>query len=176
MAHASSTLGVEILSTGGTARRSRQAEIKVTEVSDLTGFPEILDGRVKPHPKVFGGLLALRNKETHSATWKSTAYRPSICGGQPLLLKASAGTRACRGGDGGISTSAAPRLDPRLGKTTPTWPPFCDGVGITPGCWKSLNERGHYRLKRAVGLPPRPSAAPPTTTRSSRLFSARKPR
>ncbi|MGQ0644527.1 MAG: bifunctional phosphoribosylaminoimidazolecarboxamide formyltransferase/IMP cyclohydrolase [Elusimicrobiota bacterium] len=65
-AHGLSQAGVDILSTGGTAKSLRQGEIKLTEVSDLTGFPEILDGRVKTlHPKVFGGLLAKRGKSEH---------------------------------------------------------------------------------------------------------------
>jgi phosphoribosylaminoimidazolecarboxamide formyltransferase/IMP cyclohydrolase len=59
-------LGVEILSTGGTAKALRDAGILVTDVSDYTGFPEILDGRVKTlHPKIYGGILALRNKSSH---------------------------------------------------------------------------------------------------------------
>ena len=59
-------LGVEILSTGGTARQLREAGIPVREVSEYTGFPEILDGRVKTlHPKIHGGLLALREKKEH---------------------------------------------------------------------------------------------------------------
>jgi phosphoribosylaminoimidazolecarboxamide formyltransferase/IMP cyclohydrolase len=66
-AHGLSQLGIHILSTGGTSKTLRQAEIPVQEVSDLTGFPEILDGRVKTlHPRVFGGLLGLRNKEEHT--------------------------------------------------------------------------------------------------------------
>jgi phosphoribosylaminoimidazolecarboxamide formyltransferase / IMP cyclohydrolase len=66
LAHGLSKLGVEILSTGGTAKTLRQAELNVREVSDLTGFPEILDGRVKTlHPKVFGGLLAKRGQRGH---------------------------------------------------------------------------------------------------------------
>lgn len=57
-------LGVEIISTGGTAKTIREAGIPVTYISDLTGFPEILDGRVKTlHPKVHGGILALRNED-----------------------------------------------------------------------------------------------------------------
>ncbi len=77
LAHGLSTLGVDILSTGGTAKTLRQAEIKVQEVSDLTGFPEILDGRVKTlHPKVFGGLLALRGKETHSKDMEKHGILP----------------------------------------------------------------------------------------------------
>jgi len=57
---------VEILSTGGTARVLRENEISVTDISDYTGFPEIMDGRVKTlHPKVHGGLLALRDNPEH---------------------------------------------------------------------------------------------------------------
>lgn len=57
-------LGIEIISTGGTAKTLQEAGIPVTYVSDITGFPEILDGRVKTlHPKVHGGILALRSPE-----------------------------------------------------------------------------------------------------------------
>ena len=59
-------LGVEIISTGGTARQLREAGLSVVEVSDYTGFPEMLDGRLKTlHPKIHGGLLALRQKKEH---------------------------------------------------------------------------------------------------------------
>ncbi|MBU0627657.1 MAG: bifunctional phosphoribosylaminoimidazolecarboxamide formyltransferase/IMP cyclohydrolase [Nanoarchaeota archaeon] len=59
-------LGIEILSTGGTAKALKDAGIKVKDVSDYTGFPEMMDGRVKTlHPKVHGGLLALRNNKEH---------------------------------------------------------------------------------------------------------------
>ncbi len=61
-------LGVEIVSTGGTARLLAQEGVKVREISDFTGCPEILDGRVKTlHPKVHGGLLFLRENEGHVA-------------------------------------------------------------------------------------------------------------
>jgi phosphoribosylaminoimidazolecarboxamide formyltransferase/IMP cyclohydrolase len=61
-----SKFGVEILSTGGTAKALRENNITVTEVSDYTGFPEMLDGRVKTlHPKIHGGLLALRDNPDH---------------------------------------------------------------------------------------------------------------
>ena len=59
-------LGVEILSTGGTAKFIRELGIKVEDVSSYTGFPEIMDGRVKTlHPKIHGALLALRDKREH---------------------------------------------------------------------------------------------------------------
>ncbi len=62
------SLGVEILSTGGTAQLLRDAGLRVTSVSDYTGQPEILDGRVKTlHPKIHGGLLAIRDNQQHMA-------------------------------------------------------------------------------------------------------------
>jgi phosphoribosylaminoimidazolecarboxamide formyltransferase / IMP cyclohydrolase len=61
-------LGVEILSTGGTARLLREQGLKVKDVSEVTGFPEMLDGRVKTlHPKVHGGILAIRSNPEHRA-------------------------------------------------------------------------------------------------------------
>ncbi|HLG29486.1 MAG TPA: bifunctional phosphoribosylaminoimidazolecarboxamide formyltransferase/IMP cyclohydrolase, partial [Candidatus Brocadiales bacterium] len=55
-------LGVDIISSGGTAKLLKENGIKATEVSEYTGFPEIMDGRVKTlHPKVHGGLLAVRD-------------------------------------------------------------------------------------------------------------------
>lgn len=64
-----SKLGVEILSTGGTARLLKEAGLSVIEVSTYTGFPEMLDGRVKTlHPKIHAGLLALREKPEHMKT------------------------------------------------------------------------------------------------------------
>ncbi|MFV5213664.1 bifunctional phosphoribosylaminoimidazolecarboxamide formyltransferase/IMP cyclohydrolase [Azonexus caeni] len=61
--------GVKLLSTGGTARMLRDAGLAVTEIGDYTGFPEMLDGRVKTlHPKVHGGILARRDLPEHLAT------------------------------------------------------------------------------------------------------------
>lgn len=64
--------GVEILSTGGSAGALRDAGIAVTDVADVTGFPEMMDGRVKTlHPKVHGGLLALRDNADHVAAMET---------------------------------------------------------------------------------------------------------
>jgi phosphoribosylaminoimidazolecarboxamide formyltransferase/IMP cyclohydrolase len=61
-----SGFGVQILSTGGTARAMREGGVPVTDISEYTGFPEMLDGRVKTlHPKVHGGLLGLRDNPEH---------------------------------------------------------------------------------------------------------------
>jgi phosphoribosylaminoimidazolecarboxamide formyltransferase/IMP cyclohydrolase len=60
--------GVELVSTGGTAKALREAGLEVRDVSDLTGFPEMMDGRVKTlHPMVHGGLLAVRDNPEHAA-------------------------------------------------------------------------------------------------------------
>ena len=69
--------GVEILSTGGSAKAMRDAGIKVIEVADHTGFPEMLDGRVKTlHPKVHGGLLGIRGNVEHEAAMKAHGIAP----------------------------------------------------------------------------------------------------
>src|SRR3954451_21138144 len=61
--------GVELVSTGGTATALREARLAVRDISDLTGFPEMMDGRVKTlHPKVHGGLLAVRDDPAHVAS------------------------------------------------------------------------------------------------------------
>src|ERR1700685_1538087 len=58
--------GAELISTGGTARLIREAGIAVEDVSAVTGFPEMLDGRVKTlHPKIHGGILAIRGNAEH---------------------------------------------------------------------------------------------------------------
>ena len=72
------SLGVKLLSTGGTAKLLRDAGLAVTDVSDYTGFPEMLDGRVKTlHPKVHGGILGIRGNAEHEATMAKHAI-PTI--------------------------------------------------------------------------------------------------
>jgi len=68
---------VEILSTGGTAKALRDAGIAVREVSDHTGFPEIMDGRVKTlHPKIHGGILAVRGDDAHERAMREQGIAP----------------------------------------------------------------------------------------------------
>ncbi|TWS21013.1 bifunctional phosphoribosylaminoimidazolecarboxamide formyltransferase/IMP cyclohydrolase, partial [Tsukamurella sputi] len=60
-------LGFELISTGGTKKAISDAGIAVKDISDITGFPEIMDGRVKTlHPMVHGGLLSVRGNENHT--------------------------------------------------------------------------------------------------------------
>ena len=69
--------GVELVSTGGTARALREAGLEVRDISDLTGFPEMLDGRVKTlHPKVHGGILHIRGNAEHVAAVREHAIEP----------------------------------------------------------------------------------------------------
>jgi phosphoribosylaminoimidazolecarboxamide formyltransferase/IMP cyclohydrolase len=71
------TFGVEIISTGGTARALREAGIEVRDVSDVTGFPEMMDGRIKTlHPKIHGALLGLRDKDEHVAAMSEQGIEP----------------------------------------------------------------------------------------------------
>jgi phosphoribosylaminoimidazolecarboxamide formyltransferase/IMP cyclohydrolase len=68
---------VEIISTGGTAKALRDAGIAVRDISDVTGFPEMMDGRVKTlHPKVHGGLLAIRDNADHVAAMNNNGIEP----------------------------------------------------------------------------------------------------
>jgi phosphoribosylaminoimidazolecarboxamide formyltransferase/IMP cyclohydrolase len=70
-------LGIEIISTGGTARLLREAGVPVREVSDVTGFPEMMDGRVKTlHPKIHGGILARRDVPEHVAALEQHGIPP----------------------------------------------------------------------------------------------------
>ena len=69
--------GIELVSTGGTASKLRETGATVRDISDLTGFPEMMDGRVKTlHPKVHGGLLAVRDNAEHAAAMADHGIAP----------------------------------------------------------------------------------------------------
>ena len=76
-AKALAAAGVELVSTGGTAKALRESGLEVRDISDLTGFPEMLDGRVKTlHPKVHGGILHIRDNPQHVAAVDEHAIQP----------------------------------------------------------------------------------------------------
>ncbi|HEX4900414.1 MAG TPA: bifunctional phosphoribosylaminoimidazolecarboxamide formyltransferase/IMP cyclohydrolase, partial [Pyrinomonadaceae bacterium] len=76
-ASALKNFGVEIISTGGTARTLRDAGFDVFDVSDVTGFPEMMDGRIKTlHPKIHGALLGVRNNPEHEAAMREHSIQP----------------------------------------------------------------------------------------------------
>src|SRR3954470_7832545 len=77
LAQVLSAAGVEIISTGGTAKALREAGLTVTDLSAYTGFPEMLDGRVKTlHPKIHGGLLFIRENAAHAAAAQQYGIKP----------------------------------------------------------------------------------------------------
>ncbi|MBN2841893.1 MAG: bifunctional phosphoribosylaminoimidazolecarboxamide formyltransferase/IMP cyclohydrolase, partial [Sedimentisphaerales bacterium] len=70
-------MGVEIISTGGTAKALKDASISVIAIDDVTGFPEMMNGRVKTlHPKIHGGLLALRDNAEHVKAMTDNDIKP----------------------------------------------------------------------------------------------------
>src|ERR1051326_6236432 len=72
-----SKLGVELVSTGGTSKALRDAGLPARDVSDLTGFPEMMEGRVKTlHPKVAGGILGRRTAAPHVASLREDGISP----------------------------------------------------------------------------------------------------
>src|SRR6185437_5390052 len=69
--------GIELISTGGTAKALKDAGLAVVDVAELTGFPEMMDGRVKTlHPKVHGALLAVRANKEHAASMRTHGIEP----------------------------------------------------------------------------------------------------
>ena len=77
LAKSLSAMGVKIISTGGTAKTLAQAGVNVAGVESVTGFPEMMDGRVKTlHPKIHGGLLGIRDNAEHQAAMKKHGIEP----------------------------------------------------------------------------------------------------
>ncbi|HXA45297.1 MAG TPA: bifunctional phosphoribosylaminoimidazolecarboxamide formyltransferase/IMP cyclohydrolase, partial [Candidatus Angelobacter sp.] len=77
LAQALARANIEIISTGGTAKTLREAGLTVKDITEHTGFPEMLDGRVKTlHPKVHGGLLFIRGNATHEAAVSAHGITP----------------------------------------------------------------------------------------------------
>ena len=88
--------GIALLSTGGTAAALKAAGIKVTDVSEHTGFPEMMDGRVKTlHPTVHGGLLAIRGNAAHEAAAEGAQHSADrSAGGEPLSVRSDRRVRS----------------------------------------------------------------------------------
>src|SRR2546430_14048455 len=81
-----SAAGIELISTGGTAKALRDAGLQVTDLSSYTGFPEMLDGRVKTlHPKVHGGVLFVRGNRNNAAAARFAGVWPPDLGVGNLL-------------------------------------------------------------------------------------------
>src|SRR5438128_9783115 len=77
LAQALAEMGVELISTGGTRKALTEAGLAVRDISEVTGFPEILDGRVKTlHPRIHGGILAVRSNAEHQRTLQAQHIEP----------------------------------------------------------------------------------------------------
>ena len=88
--------GATLISTGGTAKALRDAGLAVDDVSEVTDFPEMMDGRVKTlHPKIHGGLLALRDKPDHAEAMRRTGSKASICS-SPISIRSRRRSRRAR--------------------------------------------------------------------------------
>ena len=146
-ARALADAGVELLSTGGTAKALRDAGLAVIDVSEYTGFPEMLDGRVKTlHPKVHGGILARRDLPEHVATmddarhaatstWCASTCIPS----SPRCRSRTRWTTRSR-----TSTSAARRWCARRPRTT-----AIVAIVTDPADYPALVDRNAGQRRRA---------------------------
>ena len=132
--------GVELLSTGGTYRALEEAGITVTEVSEHTGFPEMMDGRVKTlHPTIHGGLLSVRDNVAHVAAMDEHKIAPIDL--LVVNLYPFEATIAREGRDPGRVRGADRHRRPRDGALRREEPPLRrrrHGAGASTGaCWMS---------------------------------------
>ena len=152
--------GFEIVSTGGTAEELRKAGVPVVGVSETTGFPEILDGRVKTlHPKIHGGILARRDEPAHIAALEGARHRPRRRGGgEPLPVRGQGREgRVLRRGPGERrhrrahhAAGGGQELPARGGGGGPGRLPAGARAARPPGRHRSR----HAALPRAEGVPP----------------------
>jgi phosphoribosylaminoimidazolecarboxamide formyltransferase/IMP cyclohydrolase len=150
--------GVEVVSTGSTAARLRDAGVAVTAVDELTGFPECLDGRVKTlHPKVHAGILADLRLPDHVRQLEELGIAPFelvVVNLYPFEQTVASGARPTSASS--RSTSAARRWSARRPRTTPRWP-SSSSRRRTPTC--SPPSRGRHDA-RAAHAPGRPGVRP----------------
>ncbi len=173
-------LGVEVISTGGTARHLREAGLPITGISEVTGFPEIMDGRVKTlhpgHPRRHPGRPgSAQSPEGHRRTGHQ-AHRPG--GGQPLSLRGD--RRPARGERSRRHREHRHRRTlhgARRGQELRRGGDRHRSRRLRRTCWRSSRRTGaSCRGRRGAGWPPRPSITPPTTTRPSPPGSASRKR
>jgi phosphoribosylaminoimidazolecarboxamide formyltransferase/IMP cyclohydrolase len=154
--------GVELVSTGGTARALREVGLAVKDISDLTGFPEMLDGRVKTlHPRVHGGLLYIRGNKEHEAAvaahgiqpidmvvvnlyaFEKTAAQPGVAFGHLI-------ENIDIGGPSMVRSAAKNFEDVAIVTRVADYPALIEELNATGG---SLNRETRWRLARqAFGL------------------------
>ena len=171
---------MELVSTGGTARVLRDAGLTVRDISDLTGFPEMLDGRVKTlHPKVHGGILHVRsNPDPRRRHRRSTAFEPidmvvvnlyafEKTAGKPGVHFEEIIENIDIGGPSMVRSAAKNFQDVAIVTSPPTTTP-------SPRRWSSTAASSHCKPTggwRRRLLPPPPPMIPPSPTPSPRSAS-----
>ena len=135
--------GVEIVSTGGTAAKLREVVAEVRDVSELTGFPEMMDGRVKTlHPKVHGGLLGVRDNPEHAAAMAEHEIAPIdlvVVNLYPFLNTVMSG---------------ADQLQPKGRKKIRDSAAYAVRFHLAPGVEATLTADGMGAILRSKGAPP----------------------
>ena len=173
-------LGIEIVSTGGTARELSQAGIPVRAISDLTGFPEIMDGRVKTlHPKLYAGLLAVRDDPAHVSAANEHEVEPVdlVCVNLYPFERTAAHPRGSRSGSDREHRYRRSDDDPRGGQEPPLRRSRRAAPRATTPCSPSCaSPAAGCRSPRARASPPRRSPTPRGTTRRSPAGSRRSAR
>ncbi len=165
--------GIDLVSTGGTAKAIAAAGLKVTDVSELTGFPEMMDGRVKTlHPKVHGGLLAIRDNAEHAEAMKAHGIAPIdllVVNLYPFeaTVDKGAGFEECIenidiGGPAMIRAAAKNHDDVAVVVEPQDYQAVLDELAANQGA---------TRFRCGGAWPPRPMPAPPPMTRRSRIGS-----
>jgi phosphoribosylaminoimidazolecarboxamide formyltransferase/IMP cyclohydrolase len=158
-ARALASYGVDLVSTGGTARALRDAGLTVRDISDLTGFPEMLDGRVKTlHPKVHGGILHIRDSAEHMASVHEHAIEPidmvvvNLYAFQKTALKPGAAfsdivENIDIGGPSMVRSAAKNFEDVAVVTSAADYAPLTEELAAHIGC---LSRASRWRLARAA--------------------------
>ena len=169
-------LGVQILSTGGTAAAIREAGIEVTDVAEFTGSPELLDGRVKTlHPRLHAALLARRDDSAHMATLEAEGIEPIdlVCVNLYPFEQTVARLGRERAGGGREHRHRRPDDDPRGGQEPQRGRGARPRPRPTTRCSRSCaSPTARSRPRPASGWRTRRSPTRPPTTRRSRAGSA----
>ena len=167
-------LGVEILSTGGTAGRLREAGVPVVEVSSHTGFPEMMDGRVKTlHPRIHGGLLARRDTDAEAMR------EHGIAGIDLLVVNLYPFERTVARPDCDLATAienidiGGPAMLRAAAKNHAWVTVVVDAGDYAGGAGRSCVQAGGSRRPHGTGSRSRPSSTPRATTARSPATSAR---
>ena len=166
--------GVELVSTGGTAKALNDAGLKVLDVSEITGFPEMMDGRVKTlHPKVHGGLLAIRDNKDHAAAMDKHGIKPidllvvNLYPFEATVAKGAAFDDCIENIDiGGPAHDPRRRQEPRRRHRGRRAGRLRQGAGRT----RFARRHDHHSSCASI-LRPRPTRAPRLTMRRSRTGS-----